>query len=93
MENNTPVPEALAQTPIPQKSSGFNPLWLLLVVAAVLVIAGVVIYSQNQSRKATQQQEVTKVQEVKTLETELNTLDDGTSDTDLTALEKDLQNL
>lgn len=71
----------------------FNPLWLLLAVAMILVVTGVIIYSQNQSRKTTQQQEIKQVQEVKGLETELNSLDDGTSDDDLNALEKDLQTL
>lgn len=90
MENNQPVQPLVEQAP---QNKGFNPLWLLIVVVVILVAAGVVIYSQNQSRKVTQQQEIKQVQEVKALETELNTLDDGTSDTDLNALEKDLQNL
>lgn len=70
----------------------FNPLWLLLVVAAVLLVAGVVFYSQNQKSPVSPQTKQS-VSEINNLNTQLNNLDDGTSDTDLNALEKDLQTL
>ncbi len=92
VENNTPVPEVLAETPDPQKSSGFSPLWLIAVIIIVLLIAGVVLYSQKQN-KVTEPASSNTESNINTLETELNNLDEGTNDSDLNALEKDLQNL
>lgn len=94
MENNTPAPEVLAQTPISEipKKNSFNPLWILALVAILLLVAGVVLYSQKQN-KTVKPVSSSISSNVNTLGTELNSLDDGTSDADLNALEKDLQNL
>ena len=92
MENNTPVPEVLAETPPPQTSNSFNPLWIIAVIIMVLLIAGIFLYSQKQN--TTVKPISSNISSnINTLGTELNSLDDGTDDTDLTALEKDLQNL
>ncbi len=82
----------LVENNTPQKSNGFSPVWLIAVIIMVLLIAGVVLYSQKQN-KVTEPESSNIENNINTLEIELNSLDDGTNDSDLNALEKDLQAL
>ena len=92
VENNTPIPDTLVQNPPSQKSGGFSPLWLIAVTIMVLLIAGIFLYSQKQN-KTVKPISSNISNDINTLGTELDSLDDGTNDADLNALEKDLQAL
>ena len=74
------------------KTKGFSAIWILIISAILVLIVGFVLYSQNQN-KTVKPTSSSVSDNTSNLETDLNSLDDGTDESELNALEKDLQNL
>lgn len=76
----------------PQSQNDNKVLGIVVGVVVLLLIGGLFVYLRNQKPTSTATSRVV-IQELNNLGSELQSLDDGTNEADLNALDKDIQSL